>query len=400
VTPHDDETTASRARRGRLPTVGAVHDWDAGDRHASWLELFFDLVVVVAVANLGEVLHHDPSPGGAATFVGLLIPVWWAWISYSYFADLFDDDSPPHRLAQLAGMLGMIVLAVTLTGGVDRDGHLFALAYGALFLLLTAMYARVGATEPRAAELCRWYTAGSALGAGLWLVSAAVPAPGRYVLWAVALVANASISGPVAYARMRSQPAQVSHMPERFGLFTIVVLGETVLSVVGGIGATDWRAASTVTAVAGFVIGAGIWWVYFGGFDEEAISRAIAGGRSAQVRSFVYGYGHLVIYAAIVAVGVGVEIAIEHAAEGTEAPAMLGWAVAALIAGFVLISIGPRWTTVPAILAAKAGLAVGAVVACAVGLPAAVATSIVAAGWALLVATEVHLGVPERAGPS
>ena len=373
-----------------------VHDWDAGDRHASWLELFFDLVVVVAVSNLGDLLHHDPSPGGAATFVGLLVPVWWAWISYSYFADLFDDDSPPHRLAQLAGMLGMIVLAVTLAGGVDRDGHTFALAYAALFLLLTAMYARVGATEPRAAELCRWYTAGSALGAGLWLVSAVVPAPGRYWLWAVALVANAAISGPIAYARMRSQPAQVSHMPERFGLFTIVVLGETVLSVVAGIGTTDWRAASTVTAVAGFVIGAGIWWVYFGGFDEEAISRAIAGGRSTQVRSFVYGYGHLAIYAAIVAVGVGVQIAIEHAAEGSHAPGLLGWSVAALIGGFLLISVGSRWALVPPILGAKLGLAVGAVVACAVGLPAAVATGLVAVGWAVLVATEVHVGVAER----
>jgi low temperature requirement protein LtrA len=377
-----------------------VHDWDAGDRHASWLELFFDLVVVVAVANLGELLHHDPSPGGAATFVGLLVPVWWVWISYSYFADLFDDDSAPHRLAQLAGMLGMIVLAVTLTGGVDRDGHVFALAYAALFVLLTAMYAWVGATEPRAAELCRWYTEGSALGAALWLVSSVTPAPGRYVLWAVALVANAAISGPVAYARMRSQPAQVSHMPERFGLFTIVVLGETVLSVVAGIGSTDWRAASTVTAVAGFVIGAAIWWVYFGAFDEEAISRAIAGGRSTQVRSFVYGYGHLVIYAAIVAVGVGVEIAIEHAAEGTDAPGLLGWAVAALIAGFFLISAGSRWITVPALFAIKAAVAVGAVAACAAGVPAALATSLIAVGWAILVAAEVRLGVPDRVGPA
>jgi low temperature requirement protein LtrA len=377
----------------RLVERQSVHAADGEMRHATWLELFFDLVFVAAIANLGTLLHDDRTLGGVAAFAGLLAAVWWAWISFSYFAGLFDDDSPFHRVVQLAAMLGAAVLAVTLSEGVVDDGHVFALAYAAMFALLTALYALMGNADPQARELCHWYTAGSAVGAVLWAVSAAVPAPGRYGLWAVAVVLNAAISGPIAYARMRQPPVQVSHMPERFGLFTIVVLGEAVLAVVDGIGATSWQPASITTAVSGFVIAACIWWVYFGAFDETAIDRAIAGGRYAQVRAFFYGYGHLIIYAAIVAVGVGVEVAIEQALGRGPAPALLGWGVAALIAGFIVIGGGMQSRPVDRLIVAiKLAIAVVSIVLVAVAMPAAIATTAIAVGWVALVAVEVRSG--------
>src|SRR3712207_3313466 len=102
-----------------------VHDWEE-TRHATWLELFFDLVMVVAVARLGHLVHEDHSPAGILAAFGLLIPVWWVWISFSYFADLFDENRPLDRLAQLLAMLGAAILAVTLGHGVHDDRHLFA----------------------------------------------------------------------------------------------------------------------------------------------------------------------------------------------------------------------------------------------------------------------------------
>jgi low temperature requirement protein LtrA len=225
----------------RLVVGRSVHASDGELRHATWLELFFDLVFVAAIANLGVLLHHDHTLRGVAVFAGLLAAVWWAWISFSYFADLFDDDGTFHRVVQLVAMLGAAVLAVALSDGVAADSHVFALAYAAMFALLTCLYALMGSADPQARELCRWYTAGSAVGATLWVVSTAVPVLGRYGVWAAAVVLNASISGPIAYARMRQPPVQVSHMPERFGLFTIVVLGEAVLAVVDGVRATSWQ---------------------------------------------------------------------------------------------------------------------------------------------------------------
>lgn len=374
-----------------------VHDWE-DRRHATWLELFFDLVFVVAVARLAALLHHDHDVTGVLTFVGLFVPVWWAWISFSYYADLFDEDRTLDRLAQLLAMLGAAVVAVSLGHGVADDGDLYAGAFGAMFLLLTGLYAHAGRAVPEARQLCRWYVAGSATGATLWLASLAVPTPGRYWLWGVAVVANALLSGPIAYARVTSPPRQVSHMPERFGLFTLVVLGESVLAVVNGIEATEWRAASVVTAVAGFVIAASIWWVYFGAFHEDAIDRALAEGRHAQIRSFLYGYGHLAVYAAIAATGVGVQMAIEAAAHDGEPVVLLAVALTGVVVGITLMasgigSLGPSW-----VQAAKAAAVVVGILGALLLDDVAVATAVTAAAWAGLAAMKhaaTRTAIPE-----
>jgi low temperature requirement protein LtrA len=377
----DEQRTAAR-RRG-------IHDWEAL-RRATWLELFFDLVFVVAVARLAIQLRVDHSVPGLLGYAGLFVAVWWLWISFSYFADLFDDDGPLQRLAQLVAMLGAAVLAVTLGDGIAADSGRFAGTFGALFALLAGMYAVAARAEPRAAELCHWYVAGSAIGSALWFLSLAVPVPGRYLVWGLALTANALISGPIAYARMRNPPHQRSHMPERFGLFVIVVLGEAVLSVVNGIETTHWNPGAVVVAVSGFVIACCMWWVYFDAFDEGAIDRAIEGGRRAQVASFLYGYGHLLIYASIAAAGVGVQLAAEaaakHAAGGV---ALLGGAQVALIVAFVVVSspFGLRGhSPIIAVKAALAGLAL--IVAVAVRAPVAGA-ALCALGWVGLVGAEI-----------
>ena len=245
---------------------------------------------------------------------GLFVPVWWARINYSYYTDLFGDEAPLQRIAQLAAMFGAALLAVTLYDGVGNDSQLFAATYAVLFLLLAGLYEHARRTEPQARELCGWYVAGSLTGALGWALSLAVPAPGRYAVWGGALLLNAALSGPIAYARARSVPRQVSHMPERFGLFVIVVLGESLLAVVNGTIETDWQPRAVAIGTLGFVAAAAVWWMYFSQFDERLIDRALQTGRRAQLVSFVYGYGHLLLYAAIAAAGVGTELAIEHAA--------------------------------------------------------------------------------------
>ncbi len=208
------QVTARGMRLGVRPRH--VHDSEpTGVRHATWLELFFDLAFVVAVARLAVLLHDDHDLGGFFAFAGLFVTVWWAWISYSHFADLFDEDRPLDRLAQLSAMLGAAVAAVALSDGVTADSGVLAAVFAAMFSLLAGLYAHAWRTEPAARELCRWLVAGSAVGASCWLASLAVPAPGRFWLWAAAVVANAAISGPIAHARRSAHPHQVSHMPER-----------------------------------------------------------------------------------------------------------------------------------------------------------------------------------------
>ncbi|MEU4474844.1 low temperature requirement protein A [Micromonospora sp. NPDC023888] len=376
-------------RRGRR---SLIHGYGVA-RRASWLELFFDLVFVVAVLRLAQRLVGDPSVRGVLVFAGLISVVWWLWFSFSYFADLFDDDQPPSRLAQLTAMLGVLTLAASLPGDAGADASRFAVIYGLLLALLTAMYALVGWLDVEAREFCWWNATGFLVAAGLWCGSLLVSAPMRYWVWSAALVVNATIAGPLAYALVRRAPTQTSHMPERFGLFTIVVLGEAVLSVANGIDATGWRGVSVAIGIGGFVIASGVWWVYFvATFDSEAGNRALRGGRQAVVRSYLYAYGHLLVYAAIVTAGVAVELAAEEAAHrgpGHDvAGRLLGGSQLVMIVGCVIIYRGislpvGRWVAVT-----QAGVGLVALVVALGGLPPLVAVWLVAVAWVVLAVVE------------
>jgi low temperature requirement protein LtrA len=276
-------------------------------------------------------------------------------------------------------MLGAGVLAFILNGGVSQDSAALAVTNAVLFGFLALLYLHAGREEPRARELCSWYVFGSATGSALWAASLLVATPGRYVVWGVAVAANALISGPIAYARMRNPPTQVSHMPERFGLFVIVVLGESILATVAGVSAISLDVEGVVIAVAGFVIAASLWWVYFDQFDEQAIDRAIARGRSVQVRSFLFGYGHLLIYASVVAIGVGVELALEESAHENHPVPLFGIGIVAVIAGFLVISTGIGRSGAPILVGAKVGIAALAAATAVVAvepLPAVVAVAV------------------------
>ncbi|TDC34581.1 low temperature requirement protein A [Micromonospora sp. 15K316] len=371
--------------------VDAGSPGSAEARRASWLELFFDLVFVVAVFQLGGLLHEDPSVHGVLVFAGLMTTIWWLWFSFSYFADLFDDDRPPSRFVQLVAMLGVLALAAALHGGVAADSVLFALLYGLLLALLAGMYAVVGWRRESAREFCWWNAAGFLLGAVLWLSSLLVPAPARYALWGVGLALNAAVAGPLAYTWAGRAPVQRSHMPERFGLFTIVVLGEAVLAVANGISDTGWRPAAAAVGIGGFVIACGIWWVYFAStFDQEAGNRALRGGRAQVVRSYLYAYGHLLVYGSIVASGVAVEVAAREAVHGDHGVAgpLLGGSQLTLILGCVVVYRGFDVRVSRGVALAQVGLALAAVVIGLGGLPPPATVLLVALAWVTLALVE------------
>ncbi|MFC4018182.1 low temperature requirement protein A [Micromonospora sp. GCM10011542] len=378
------------ARRGGRRSL--IHGYGAA-RRASWLELFFDLVFVVAVFRLGQRLVADPSAHGVLVFAGLISAIWWLWFSFSYFADLFDDDRPPSRLVQLTAMLGVLALSATLPGGTAADADRFAVTYGLLLTLLTAMYAVVGWLDVEAREFCWWNAAGFLLAAVLWFGSLPAPTPVRYAVWGFALVLNATIAGPLAYALARAAPTQTSHMPERFGLFTIVVLGEAVLAVANGIDATGWRGVSVAIGIGGFIIASGVWWVYFiATFDSEAGNRVLRSGRRAVVRSYLYVYGHLLVSAAIVTAGVAVELAAEaadrHGTGHEVAGRLLGGSQLAMMAGCVIIYRGINLSVSRPVALAQAGLGLVALVVALAELPPLVAVSLSAAAWVVLAVVE------------
>jgi low temperature requirement protein LtrA len=312
----------------------------AEERSSTWLELFFDLCFVVAVAALARGLHHEPNLNGIVRFLGLFVPVWWSWMIFTWYGTSFDNDDVPYRVTLFVAMLSILGLAASVSRiGVDPSAVVgFVLAYSLMRLLVAGLFVRAGRSVPASLRpFVAYYAAGNIIGATIWLSSLLVPAPFRYALWALGLAVE--LLGPILAVMTLDNPRitfHPRHIAERYGLFTLIVLGESVLAVTSGTAGTDWAPAAVLTAVAGFVAAVCIWWLYF---DHVRSSGIELGPRPA----FYWGYGHYAVYAGIAAFGVGVQLAIESAAPlyalaaGAPAPEGYGLGARTVLAGGVIL---------------------------------------------------------------
>jgi low temperature requirement protein LtrA len=298
------------------------------ERHATWLELFFDLVFVVAVAELGQNLTHDPTLHGFLLYVGLFIPVIWAWAGFTFYANRFDTDDLTYRLLILLAMFAVAALATNTPNAIEEGGRAFAVSYVFVRLVLLALYARAIRYVPQARPLAVLYFRTFSAGTFIWLISILVPAPGRYWLWAAALVCELAVPF-LAWGRLPGAAVDPRHLPERFGLFTIIVLGESVLSVVLGVADTTWAIDSGFAAAGGFVVAAAVWWIYFDFLDESVVRRG-------RISGLVFTYAHFPVLIGIATVGVGVKVEI-LAAGGDQRYEDTGWI---LCAGVAICMVG------------------------------------------------------------
>ncbi len=281
---------------------------DEGERHASWLELFFDLVFVVAITELSHELVLDHSAGGFLRFAALFIPVYVAWQGYMAYATRFDTDDLAFRAGYFAAMLAIAAMAV-LIGDVANGEHsaAFAVAYVVLRSIMLALYLRAWRSVPEARPLIRFYGGGYALGLALWLGSLGFDTPWRYVVWVVAQVLELSLP-PLSTRLHRRIPTSPQHLPERWALFTLIVLGESVVAVAIETADANWHFTSATAAVLGFAAVAAVWWLYF---DRQA-SVVLRGSTMAVV---VYSYAHIPLLLGLAAMSAGLRLLIDRAGE-------------------------------------------------------------------------------------
>jgi low temperature requirement protein LtrA len=281
---------------------------DQGERHATWLELFFDLVFVICIAEVVHTLEDYHTLGDFLGTAGLFVAVWWAWVGYTVYADRFDTDDLLHRVLVLAGMLAVIAMALSIHDALHGGAAQFAVAFVAVRGIVLLLNARARRHAAAARPLLNLYLTAFSIGAALWLVSVFVPEPARYVLWGVALLIE--LSAPwVGRHQIAQAPIHANHLVERFGLFTLIVLGESVISVAQGAADVDWTAATVAAAVGGFLAVACLWWLYFDRIDEGTVRSVL--------RGLIWNYTHLPLLAALVSVAVGTEFAVREAATGT-----------------------------------------------------------------------------------
>ena len=299
------------------PLVTALRLRSTGEtgRKVTWLELFFDLVFVAAVAQVAAPLHTAYSLAGLVRFTPLFALISWAWAGHTVFSTRFDSDDVVQRALTLLQMFAVAAMAANAKDALDtRSSAGFAAAYAVVRFLLVAQYFRARHV-PDARPLTRRYLIGHGSAAVLWLGSAVVPAPGRFAIWALALAIDLGTPW-LAIPHSVKVPPDAAHLPERFGLFTLILLGESVVGVMRGMESQeDWPPGAAASAFLGMGIAFLIWWWYFDG-ALGASEQPVRTKREA-VRFHIWSYAHFPLYLGIVVAGVGVERIVTAASKYT-----------------------------------------------------------------------------------
>jgi low temperature requirement protein LtrA len=274
-----------------------------GERRVTWLELFFDLIFVVAIAQLAHNFSADFSLLGLAKLGILFVPVWWCWVGAIFYDTRFDNDGLIDRLITLMQMAIVASLAANIHHGLSSSSVGFALSYIAFRGVLICQYLHAGYHVPKARLLTNWYAVGFTISLLFWLASVFVPLPWRFALWGLGLIID--FATPLgAGSRVAKIPPNMSHTTERIGLFTIIVLGESIVSVVRGVSKLAWTPTSIAIALLGLSIAFSFWWMYFDTVDGSPLHAMKKGNMTI---ALTWLYSHLPLAVGLTATGVGVE---------------------------------------------------------------------------------------------
>ncbi|MFG3285057.1 low temperature requirement protein A [Streptomyces sp. NPDC048111] len=363
-----------------------------GHRASTPLELFFDLCFVVAVAQGGARLVHALAEGhvgtGLAGYAAVFFAIWWAWMNFTWFASAYDTDDALYRVVTLVQITGVLILAAGVPRAFDGDFTLSVIGYIVMRLALTSQWLRAALSCRDRAEraMCLRYAAGLVVCQGGWIVLLFVPDSAR--TWLFPLLALAELSVPMIAERVHTTTWHPHHIAERYGLFTLIVLGETVsaatIAVQEALDEHDELGDLLPLAAGGLLIVFAAWWIYF----AAPIHDHLTSNRQA----FVWGYGHYVVLAAAAAIGAGMEVAIEqtvgkaHISANAAASAVTVPAALFLLTVWLLHSRHFKRGTAQQLMLPVAALAVlGCTFAghAAVPLAGAVSALTVAIGWAL-----------------
>jgi low temperature requirement protein LtrA len=372
-------------------------------RTASQLELLFDLTFVIAVAALTSRFAHAIGSGhmldALVPFLQVFFAIWWAWMNHTWFASSFDTDDVAFRLLTLVQMGGVLVLAAGVPAALDdNDYRAVTLGYLIMRLGLVTQWLRAAIEDSSSRKTALRYVAGITAAEVGWVLRLLLADDGVLsdtLLLAifVALVAF-ELAVPLWAERKGPTNWHPHHIVERHGLFAIILLGEGVLAASMGvqraIAAEGVSVPLVSVGVSALVLVFALWWLYFlqPAGDGLALSRE---------RSYVWGYGHYGVFAALAAVGAGLETAVAHTGDHAAASAVaVGYAVAVPVAVFLTlvwalhVPIIARPVLRPAVMLGGAAVIVLLPLS-SLCIPLSAVVATIATGCALVVGTTVML---------
>jgi low temperature requirement protein LtrA len=317
-----------------------ARDHNETHRQASWLELFFDLSFVIAVAQAARQLEHSLAEGhvgaGLIGYFVVFAAIWWAWMAFTWFANVFDTDDVPYRLLIFVMIAGSLGLAAGVPRIAQLDFRVGVISYVIMRVAYVGQWFRVLRTRdpmwrPIAGKMIA-LTTFIQIG---WIVFLLVPLEWRLAVFVVGFAAD--IATPYVAGWDARMGGHRHHIVERYGLFTIIVLGESIVGATLAAGEAIGGEVDTVplllVGVGGLIIVCSVWWIYF----DFTTGRAPALGKRSQ---YLWGYGHYFVFAAVAAIGAGLSLSVEwltdpdHVLLPERGVALL---VGGAVAGFLLV---------------------------------------------------------------
>ncbi|WP_179282224.1 low temperature requirement protein A [Streptosporangium subroseum] len=284
---------------------GAMSGRDPQEPHwtVTRLELFFDLVSVVAMGQAVASLHHaiieDHVLEGVAGYAAAFFAIWWAWVNWTWFSSAFDRDDTIYRISAFVQMFGTLVLAAGVVRAFEGDFAIAVGGYAIMRFALAGQWLRAAATNPGMRLMALRFAAGIAGVQILWIARLAVP--GVWAGVAFVLLCAVELAIPWWAERERITPWHPRHIAERYMLFSVIVLGGTVftsmIEVGSGMTAGTPFLVMVLVGVSGLAIVCSMWWLY----NARPAHRLLYDNRQA----FIWSYGHYFVFASIAAFGAG-----------------------------------------------------------------------------------------------
>jgi low temperature requirement protein LtrA len=375
-------STAPSARAPRLTAVLRSED------RVTPLELFFDLVFVLAITQCTALMADNPSWEGMAQGLLILGVLWWSWVGYSWLTSVVDPEEGVVRFAIFAAMAGLLVVALCVPEAFDDSALLFACAYGVVRYAQIGLFVVASRDDPKLRRSVGGLAIGTGVGVGLLVAASFADGAFQGSLWALALLLD--MGEPYLFGS-EGWKLMPGHFAERHGLIVIIALGESIVAI--GIGAEGLHVDAGVVAAAvlGIAVAAALWWLYFdivALVAERRLSKAAVGREQNDIARDSFSYLHFPMVAGIVLVALGLKKTLEH----VEDPLKLVPAVA-LLGGtglYLLAHVAFRWRNVHRFSVQRliAAIVLAAFLPAAVELPALVTLAFVAASLAALIAYE------------
>ena len=365
------------------------------NRTASPLELFFDLAFVVSFGVAGNEVAHLMAEGHVAAalagFAFVMFGVCWAWVNFTWFASAYDTDDWVFRVMTMVQMVGVLIFALGIPAvfaSIDEGDHLdntvIVLGYVVMRVALVGQWLRAAAQDPAHRRTALAYAGFVSLVQVGWVVMIFIDQPVGTAFAMTGALIVLELAGPWLAERYGKTPWHAHHVAERYGLFAIIALGEGLLGTVAALAAVvehqGWTSEAVVMGFAGAGLTFGMWWLYFIFPSGEAL-------HYQRHKSWVWGYGHIVVFAAIAGTGAGLHVAayhVEHAAHLPPAAVVACVAVPAavfILGLFGLYSYLMGLDTLHVLLTfGKLAVVAAAVVLAAVGLPVVWCLVVVALG--------------------